>query len=253
MYAKETVLLGSLAAALPYAELQELFQTEDWNTLNTIWQTLNGVKPTNSYSSFPMGTEKGDSIAATIQALFRNMEFQSPEISRALNMTTGLCVQRTLRLSRMNPNMLTRMIPPWTETVQDGMLFSFEDRISTLSELVKEGEISAMEYAAARDSLLEKAITLSLLEMLNDTGRARLYDFPFQDEAAVTADIVLQRLDMSYRAAIDTLNKAAPSEYEEHYRVILEQHERFLDNYREFQETAPVFKAVLTELMEARR
>ena len=36
MYAKETVLLGSLAAALPQAELQELFQSDDWSTLRSI-------------------------------------------------------------------------------------------------------------------------------------------------------------------------------------------------------------------------
>ncbi len=252
MYAKETVLLGSLAAVLPQAELQELFQTEDWNTLNTIWQTLNRVKPTDRYSSFPIASEKGDSITAELRSLFRDMEYQSPEVSLAMEMTIELTAARTMRLSRMNPMLMTRMMPPWTETVQDGLLFSFEDRISTLSELLNEGEITALEYTAARDSLLEKAVTLSLLEMLNDQSRLGIYDFSIMDETTVTIDSILQRLDMSYGAALDTLAKAAPSQYEEHYKMIVEQHERFMDDYEAFQRAAPAFRTILAELMEAR-
>lgn len=253
MYAKETVLLGSIAAVLPQAELQELFQTDDWNTLNTIWQTLNRVKPTSGFSDFPIASAKGDSITAELRSLFQDMEYQSPEVSLALDMTVNLAVYRTMRLSRMNPMMMTRMMPPWTETVQDGLLFSFEDRITTLSELLQEGEITALEYTAARDSLLEKAVTLSLLEMLNDQSRLSIYDFSIMDEATVTIDSILQRLDMSYTAALDTLAKAAPSQYEEHYKMIVEQHERFLDDYETFQRAAPAFRAILAQLMEASR
>ncbi len=253
MYAKETVLLGSLAAVLPQAELQELFQSEDWNTLNTIWQTLNRVRPTESYSSFPIASEKGDSITAELRSLFRDMEYQSPEVSMALDMTINLAALRTMRLSRINPMMMTRMVAPWTETVQDGLLFSFEDRITTLSQLLQEGEITATEYTAARDSLLEKAVTMSLLDMLNDQSRLGFYEFPITDESSVSVDTILQRLDMSYTAALDTLAKAVPSEYEDHYEMIVEQHERFQDDYEAFQRAAPAFRAILSELMEARR
>ena len=56
---------------------------------------------------------------------------------------------------------------------------------------------------------------------------------------------------MSYAAALDTLAKTTPSQYKDHYRLIVEQHERFLEDYAAFQETLPVLRAILTELMEA--
>jgi len=251
MYVKETVLLGSLAAILPQAELQELFQTEDWNTLNTVWQTLNRVKPTDGYSSFPISFEKGDSITAVLRGLFQQGDNRSPEVALALEMTINLCVARTMKLSRMNPLMMTRMIPPWTETVQDAMLFSFEDRITTLTELLQEGEITALEYTAARDSLLDKAVTVSLLEMTSALGRPAVYDYYFGDESVVTPEVILQRLDMSYSAALDTLAKAVPSGYAEHYKMIVEQHERFMEDYEVFRRATPAFRAILAELMEA--
>lgn len=251
MYVKKTVLLGSLAAVLPQAELQELFQTEDWNTLNTIWQTLNRAKPMNDYGNFSIASEKGDSITAELRNLFQDVEHQSPEVSLALDMTINLATLRTMRLSRISPLLMTRMIAPWTETVQDGLLFSFEDRITTLSELLQEGEITATEYTAARDSLLEKAITMSLLEMLNEQSRLGFYEFPITDGTSVSVDTILQRLDMSYAAALDTLARSVPSEYEDHYKMIVEQHERFQDDYETFQRAAPAFRAILSELMEA--
>lgn len=251
MYAIETILLGSLAAALPRAELQELYQTEDWDALVSIWRILNGVKPVTDYYNFPVATEKGDSITAELDRLFQGMDFESSGIQVALEMTVDLAKNRTMRLSRMNPIMLTRMMPPWTETVQDGLLFSFEERITALSELVDEGEITASEYAAARDSLLEKALSMSLLEMFNDQRMVYYYDYPVLDERTVNADSILKRLDMSYSAALDTLAKAEPSEYSEHYESVVEQHERFMESYDRFREAVPVFRAVLTELMEA--
>ncbi len=111
--------------------------------------------------------------------------------------------------------------------------------------------MTAGEYAAARDSLLNRAITLTVLEILNAEDRTRLYDYGLYDESSVTVDSILQRLDMSCSAAMDTLAKSTPSQYKDHYRLIVEQHERFLEDYAEFQETLPVFRAVLSELMEA--
>ncbi|HPF31582.1 MAG TPA: hypothetical protein PLM22_01870 [Candidatus Sabulitectum sp.] len=244
-------LIGSLAATLPHAELQELFQTEDWNTLRTIWETLNRLPPGNGYGNFPMTAEKGDSMQAALQGLFQDASFENSSIRSALGMTVDLTAARINRLSRMNPMLMTRMMPPWTETVQDGVLFSFEERITTLTDLLEEGELTAGEYAAARDSLLNRAITLTVLEILNAEDRTRLYDYGLYDESSVTVDSILQRLDMSCSAAMDTLAKSTPSQYKDHYRLIVEQHERFLEDYAEFQETLPVFRAVLSELMEA--
>jgi hypothetical protein len=244
-------IVGSLAAAVPHAQLQELFHTEDWNTLRNIWGVLNRAKPGDGFGNFPIATEKGDSIQAVLQGLFQDIGFQEGGIPRALEMTVGLTGARINRLSRMNPLLMTRMMPPWTETVQDGVLFSFEDRITTLTELLEEGELTAGEYAAARDSLLDRAVTLTVLEMLNAEDRTRLYDYPFYDGSEVTVGTILHSLDMSYAAALDTLAKTTPSQYKDHYRLIVEQHERFLEDYAAFQETLPVLRAILTELMEA--
>ncbi len=251
MFPELTAIVGSLAATLPRTELQELFQTEDWNTLKTIWRTVNRVRQRDGYSSFPIATEKGDSLQTVLESLFQGMEFEHSGIPRVLDMTISLAGTRTVRLSRMNPMLMTRMIPPWTETVQDGLLFSFEERITSLTELLEEGEITAAEYAAARDSLLDRAIILSILEMVNGDGRAALYDYHFYDETSVTVDSILHRLDMSYTAALDTLAKTPPSQYKGHYSLVVEQHEEFLEEYALFQEDLPVFRAILTELMEA--
>ncbi len=251
MFREITAIAGSLAATLPRAELQELFQTEDWNTLKTIWRTVNRVRQRDGYSSFPIAAEKGDSLEAVLGNLFQGMEFEHSGIPRALDMTISLAGTRAVRLSRMNPMLMTRMIPPWTETVQEGLLFSFEERITSLTELLEEGEITAAEYAAARDSLLNRAIILSVLDMVNGEERVRLYDQHFYEDNSVSVDSILHRLDMSYTAALDTLAKSTPSEYKDHYRLVVEQHERFLEEYALFQEDLPVFRAILTELMGA--
>ncbi len=87
--------------------------------------------------------------------------------------------------------------------------------------------------------------------MVNGDGRAALYDYHFYDETSVTVDSILHRLDMSYTAALDTLAKTPPSQYKGHYSLVVEQHEEFLEEYALFQEDLPVFRAILTELMEA--
>lgn len=253
MYLKETLLLSSLAAAaLPQAEITELFQTEDWNTLKTIWNTLNRAKPVDDYYNFPIAPEKGDSITAELNRLFQ-AGFTSPELTVSIEFIRNLTAARTMRLSRMNPLMMTRMMPSWTATVQDGILFNFEERITALSELLAEDEISATQYIAARDSLLEKALTLALLEMVNGPERIPLYDYPFLEPPETNVDSILHRLDMSYSAALDTLNKAVPSDYADHYKMIVEQHEAFAQQLQDFREAAPVFRILLTELMEAQR
>ncbi len=244
-------LIGSLAATLAHAELQELFQTEDWNTLRNIWGVLNRAKPGDGFGNFPIATEKGDSIQAVLRGLFQETSFENPRIQPALEMAVDLAAARINRLSRMNPILMTRMVPPWTETVQDGLVFNFEERITTLNELLEDGELTAGEYATARDSLLNRAITLTVLEMLNGEDRTRLYDYGLYDESSVTVDSILHRLDMSYSAALDTLAKSTPSQYKDHYRLIAEQHEVFLEEYASFQETLPALRAILTELMEA--
>lgn len=251
MFPELTAIVGSLAATLPRTELQELFQTEDWNTLKTIWRTVDRVRQRDGYSSFPIAAEKGDSLEAVLGGLFQGMEFEHSVIPRALEMTISLAGTRTVRLSRMNPMLMTRMMPPWTETVQEGLLFSFEERTTSLTELLEEGEITAAEYAAARDSLLNRAIILSVLDMVNGEERVRLYDYHYYEDTSVTVDSILHRLDMSYTAALDTLAKSTPSEYRDHYRLVVEQHERFLEEYALFKEDLPVFRAMLTELMEA--
>lgn len=250
---------GSLMAAVSAAEAGQPVQTEidslvnspDWQTLKSTWRTLNLIVPSEDYI-FPIVPEKGDSIAALLNGLFTDHPFQSAELSRAADMVRSLAVQRTMRLSRINPMMLTRMMPPWTYTVYEDILFNFESRITTLTELLTENEISATEFIAARDTLLNKALAIALLEIINDPRRAGMYDY-FPQTKHLTVDTILHRLDMSYRAALDSLALPEMHPYAENYETIVAQHEEFLKEYERFIEAAPVFRLLLEDLMEAQR
>jgi len=245
-------VVSANAQSAQQTEIDSLFETQDWNTLRSIWRLLDRMDPGDDYYGYPMDTVKGDSIASVLNGLFPSYNFDNIEIYHAANMVRGVAVMRTMRLSRINPMMMTRMMPPWTSTVQEDLLFNFEQRITTLTELLHENEISASEYITARDTLMDKALTLALLEIINHPRRVRLYDYPFMEADKITADSILHRLDMSYRAALDTLNKVTPSEYIDHYREVVDQHELFLEEYGQFREAAPVFRLLLENLMEAR-
>lgn len=242
--------ISATAATAQTAETRVILESEDWETLKTIWRLINRVKPSDGFSGFPVATEKGDSLQAVIDGLFAETDNQATQINTAIQLISRITSTRIMRLSRMNPSMIMRMAPPWTETVQDNLLFNFEQRITTLTGLAESSEISAAEFIAARDTLLERAETWAVLEILQEDQAYRNYDYYGWPSEEMDTDAILERLDLSYRAALDTLKKQEPGENTEYFQLAVQQHEEFLQKYSEFQLAAPALKILLMDLIE---
>ena len=231
--------------------LETVLESEDWAALKNIWRMANRVKPSEILHEFPVATEKGDSLNTVVGTLFSETDYESSQVMTAVSMIKRMTQTRIMRLSRINMTMLTRMIPPWTLIVRDNQLFNFENRIFTLTRLADAGEITASEFITARDTLLDRAETLAVLEILEDVYEQDDYGYFTDPVKELGTEIILQRLALSYRAALDTLSKQSPSEHIEHYQVAVQQYEEFLEKYSEFERVEPVFRILLTDLMEA--
>ena len=248
-----SVMLIAPAVIADIGDVQAVVDSEEWETLKTIWRMMDRLEPEQQvYSStYPLAMEKGDSLIAQINWLFAETDSRSPELNSALYLIRRITSTRIIRLSRINTAMMTRMMPPWTDTLQDEILFNFENRITTLTSLVEDGEISTSEFVAARDTLLLRAETWAVLEILKDSGTYRsYYGYPLAAGEILDADVILEQLDLSYRAALDTLAKEKPSEYIENYKMAVQQHEEFMERYDEFEEARPILRILLTQLME---
>lgn len=248
------VMIAPAFASAETSAVTEIIESDDWLTLKSIWQLANGINPQElnpsptEFGSFPLATEKGDSILTQLNSLFQE-PLDNPELDTALQLTKRIATLRITRLSRMNMMYMTRMMPPWTDVVQDEMVFNFESRLTELDSLLEEKEITPTEFINARETLLLKAETIAILELINQTGR-EVYRFSPNDYQKVNTDIILEQLDLSYRAALDTLAHSSKHLYTEHYESVVTQHEIFLERYEEFTEAKPIFRLLLTDLME---
>ena len=232
------------------ADIQTVAGSQDWETLRSIWKMIDQVEPVDGFTGFPIAAEKGDSLRAVVDALFSETDTEDSELQQAIYLIQRITSARIMQLSRINPSLVTRMAPPWTEMAQDNLLFNFEERITTLTDLVELGEITAPEFLAARDTLLERAETWAALEILREEQTYRNYDYFNWQREIVSTDLVLERLDMSYRAALDTLSKAKLSENAEFFQLAVQQHETFLANYSDFQRAKPFLRILLMDLID---
>ncbi len=258
---KQIAIGGSLLLVVPAvnasgthiqeAEIRSVIESQNWSTLKEIWQIADRLNPSEEHYEFPMATEKGDSLSSLVRSLFTVTDFASPETKTAVSMIQRITDTRVLRASRANMTMLTRMIPPWGLLVRESQLFNFEERITTLTSLVEAGEITPREFVASRDSLLDRAETLAVLEILDDVQLQADYGFYNNPVDGLDTDMIIARLDLSYKAALDTLRRENPSEHIEHYQAAVQQHEEFLVRYEEFEKAKPVLRILLTDLMEA--
>lgn len=250
-----SMLLSATAPAArgQIAETAGILNSDDWQALKEIWRMLDRVKPSEDDFSISMATEKGDSLNTAILNLFSEEEIENSELEFAISMVRNITSARVNRLSRVNTLMITRMMPPWNATVQSNLMFNFENRISTVTSLAEAGEITPEEFAAARDSLLEKAETLALLEILDEVRENQFYD---RDQTYGLdnpgSDEILQQLDMSYRIALDSLQAGHRIESKDYYLLVVEQHEEFLQKYEDFQQAKPILRILLFDLMEVR-
>ncbi|MCK5035814.1 MAG: hypothetical protein KAS73_07980, partial [Candidatus Sabulitectum sp.] len=184
---KQIAIGGSLLLVVPAvnasgthiqeAEIRFVIESQNWSTLKDIWQIADRLNPSEEHYEFPMATEKGDSLSSLVRSLFAVTDFASPETETAVSMIQRITDTRVLRASRVNMTMLTRMIPPWTLLVRESQLFNFEERITTLTALVEAGEITPREFIGARDSLLDRAETLAVLEILEEVQPQADYSF----------------------------------------------------------------------------
>ena len=234
------------------AETVDLLDSDDWQTLKSIWRLLDGVRPSQDDFSISMATVKGDSLNAVLLSLLPEGEIDNPELELAIALVRKITSARVTRLSRINSLMITRMMPPWNRTVQSNLMFNFESRISIVTSLAETGEITPAEFAAARDSLVEKAETLALLEILDEVRETPTYDLDHvYDLENQGSDEILQKLDMSYRVAMDSLQAGHRIENKEYYLLVVQQHEEFLQRYEDFQQSRPILRILLFDLMEA--
>ncbi len=245
-----SILLIAPAVNADIADVQSAIESKDWETLKDIWRMVDRINPTDGFSSFPLAAERGDSLRSVVETLLLEAEIEDPSLRSAIHLIKRITTTRVFRLSRINPSMLSRMMPPWTETVQDNLLYNFEERITTLTSLVESGEITTVEFIAARDTLMERAETWAVLEMLQEVRTYRNYDYHSWQPDILNADLILERLDLSYRAALDTLNKSGLYGETEFFHLVVQQHRQFMERYDKFVEAKSVFRILLMDLID---
>ena len=242
---------GTTADDTVNTELRTILVSEDWAALKDIWHSIDKLKPSEPFSNFPISVEKGDSLSSVVRNLFTEGEVEDPQIEAAVSLIRRITLLRIMRLSRMNPSLITRMMPPWTDTVQDQLLFNFENKLATLNNLVDDGELTPVEFIAAREVLIEKAEILAVLQLVEESEIRPDYRYSVEYSDRLTTDLLLQQINLSYSAALDTLAKYNPGEYTGYYQQAADQYEAFQDDLEEFQRAEPILRIMLTDLMEA--
>jgi|GEM_PF-1585129 len=232
-------------------DIRMLLESEDWAVLKNIWQSIDSLKPSDGYSSFPVSIKKGDSLLAVVNSLFAGSVQQNPEIRTSLSLIRRVTALRLMRLSRINPALLTRMMPPWTDTVQDQLLFNFETRLASLDSLVEEEEVTPVEFAAARQVLVEKAELLAVLQVIEATELQPYYRFDVKYSDRMSIDLLLQQIKLSYSAVLDTVARYSPEEDAGFYREAAVQYEAFKKSFEDFEHTEPILRVLLTDILEA--
>lgn len=258
MRGRSIITLTAAAAAVQpqfdlglQAEIDSLLQTRDWSILRETWRMLNGLETPSDFYQHPMETAKGDSLIAKLSGLFQEGSFHSEELQRAAGMLRSVAVIRTRHLSRIDPSMLTRMMPPWTVTLETELLFSYQERIRTLTELLQQGALSPSEYSAARDTLFEKTMAISLLDILNTSGRPEYHALMhFPDPASATVDTIIQRLELTHAQSLHFLENAESGIPAERHREIVEEHGELMEDVRSMENTREIIRVLFRDLLE---
>lgn len=233
------------------AEIDSLLQTRDWAILRDTWRMLNGLETPPDYYQHPMETEKGDSLITRLSGLFQEGGFQNVELEKAAGILRSVAVIRARHLSRIDPAMLTRMIPPWTVTLEAEMLFSYQERIRTLTELVEQDAINPSEYTAASDTLLKKTMALALLGILNSPDRPDYHALiHYPDPATATVDTILQRLELTQAESLNFLENAESGISAERQREIAEERGELMRDVHSLENTREILRVLLYDLLE---
>lgn len=153
-------------------ELRSLLGSPEWGLIREYWNLLNRV--TGSGGQFePAGDldmAKADSIIADVRRCMTglNPEGCSGGMWSALEMTGLLVETRTMRLSRINPAFLTRMMPSWSTMYGEDLLYRFDSRLRELERLRTAGDLTEEVFLSASDTLRRQFETWALLQLTTD-------------------------------------------------------------------------------------
>lgn len=159
--------------------LRGITRSPEWGKIREYWEFLNQVPISGngsgalemSFSTWGnLDPVKADSIIAGLRrcgdALSSSCENEG--IRAAVGNIIHLMETRALRLSRLNPTFLTRMIPPWTLVMREEALFDLGARLRQLELLRSAGGITDEVFASAMDTLFQRFETWALLGTVSD-------------------------------------------------------------------------------------
>ncbi len=175
--------------------LQRVLGSGEWAIIREYWELLNRVPGTGGQFE-PAGEldpGKADSIAAGVRQSLEalNPSGETGGMWRAVE-TAGLLVEtRALRLSRVNPMLLTRMMPAWTLTMSDNLLYDLDARLRELEKLRTDGGISEEVIAAASDTLYRQFECWALLQTVGDQRGYMAYP---QEERLMEIELLYRSL-----------------------------------------------------------
>lgn len=177
------MLVQALPPALPPggAEASEALQTialrvvlrsPEWGQVREYWNLLNRVtgKGGQFQPAGDLDMAKADSIIAGVRRCMAglNPDGGTGGMWSALEMTGLLVETRAMRLSRINPAFMTRMMPAWSTTFGEDLLYSFDSRLRELERLRSGGELTEEVFLSASDTLGRQFETWALLQLAND-------------------------------------------------------------------------------------
>lgn len=152
--------------------LRRVLDSPEWGRIVGYWNLLNRV-PGSGGAFEPAGEldpAKADSMVAEIRRCVEalNPSGKTDGLWRAVSTTALLVETRALRLSRLNPVFLTRMVPAWTKTMEENALYDLDARLRALERLRSAGEVPDQVFESATDTLFMRFETWALLQGLSD-------------------------------------------------------------------------------------
>ncbi|MFO7626650.1 MAG: hypothetical protein R6V62_05265 [Candidatus Fermentibacteraceae bacterium] len=152
--------------------LRTVLRSPEWGQVKGYWNLLNrvGGEGDRFQPAGDLDMAKADSIIADVRRCVAELNpgGEKGGMWSALEMTGLLVETRAMRLSRINPAFLTRMVPAWSTTFGEDLLYSFDSRLRELSRLRSAGELTEEVFLSASDTLSRQFETWALLQLADD-------------------------------------------------------------------------------------
>jgi hypothetical protein len=152
--------------------LQRVLRSPEWGRISEYWNLLNRVtgKGGQFQPAGDLDMAKADSIITDVRRCFAELNpgGETGGVWSALEMTALLVETRAERLSRINPAFMSRMMPAWSTTFGEDLLYSFDSRIRELERLRSAGELTEEVILSASDTLARQFETWALLQLADD-------------------------------------------------------------------------------------